>query len=105
LALTIRYSDHTNIRGHRAIDPASYWDIDLTPPLHALFQQCVRRRVRMSVLMLSASGLMAPAEQCELFDAVEPTDQRRTRAQQLALTLDRLRTRFGSGIIRYGRNN
>jgi DNA polymerase-4 len=50
LTLTIRYSDHTHTSGHRTIDPASYWDIDLTPPLHALFRQYVRRRVRMNVL-------------------------------------------------------
>lgn len=104
LALTIRYSDHTHMGGHRAIDPASHWDIDLTPPLQALFRPCLRRRVSMSILTLSAGGLGTPAEQCELFDAVGPTHQRRTRAQQLSLALDRLRTRFGERIIRYGRS-
>ena len=49
LTLTIRYSDHTQMGGHRTIDPASYWDIDLTPPLHALFRQYARRRVRINV--------------------------------------------------------
>ena len=105
LTLTIRYSDHTHTSGHRTIDPASYWDIDLTPPLHALFRQYVRRRVRMNVLTLSAEELTAPAEQCELFDVVGPVHQRRTRAQQLTRVLDQLRTRFGDSIIRYGRHH
>ncbi len=105
LTLTIRYSDHTHTGGHRAIDPASYWDIDLTPPLHALFRQCAHRRVRMNVLTLSAGELITPAEQCELFDVVGATHQRRIRAQELTRALDRLRTRFGDRIIRYGRHH
>jgi len=105
LALTIRYSDQTNAAGQRAIEPASYWDIDLMPPLYALFRQCFRRRVRIRALALDATGLMAPAEQCGLFDAIDPTHNRRARAQQLSLALDRLRTRFGERIIRYGRSH
>ncbi len=105
LALTVRYSDHITTGGHRTIDPASYWDIDLRPSLQALFRQCVRRRISMSMLTLSASGLTDPAEQCNLFDVIEPTHQLRIRAQQLTLALDRLRTRFGNGIIRYGRHH
>jgi DNA polymerase-4 len=104
LALTIRYSDHLHAAEHRVINPPSYWEIDLTPPLRALFRQGVRRRVRIRTLTLGATELTMPAEQCELFDAIEPISNRRARAQQLTLTLDRLRARFGNDIVRYGRH-
>jgi DNA polymerase-4 len=105
LALTIQASDHVRSAVHHPIDPPSYWEIDLTPPLRALFRQGARRRIRIRTLTLSATELTVPAEQCELFEAIDAVPDHRTRAQQVTLALDRLRARFGAGIIRYGRTH
>lgn len=105
LALTILASDHVRSAVHHPIDPPSYWEIDLTPPLRALFRQGARRRIRIRMLTLSATALIVPAEQGELFDGIDSVPNHRTRAQQVALTLDRLRARFGTDIIRYGRTH
>ena len=105
LALTIHASDHIRAAVHHPIAPPSYWEIDLTPPLRALFRQGARRRIRMRTLTLSATALTVPAEQCELFDAIDAVPPHRIRARQVTLALDRLRARFGTGIIRYGRTH
>ncbi|WHZ25128.1 MAG: DNA polymerase IV [Nitrospira sp.] len=103
LTLTIRYSDRTDVTGQQPIAPASYWEYDLAPPLRTLLHRCFRRRIRLRTLTLIATELAAPFEQGRLFD--DPTEiacTRRARAQRLALTLDRLRARFGNRIIQYG---
>ena len=105
LALTILASDHVHSAVHHPIDPPSYWEIDLTPPLKALFRQGARRRIRIRMLTLSATALTIPTEQGELFDVIDSVPNPRTRAQQVALALDRLRARFGTDIIRYGRTH
>lgn len=105
LALTIRYSDHIRATVQHHIDPPSYWEIDLTPPLRTLFRQGIRRRVRISTLTLGATDLTSPAEQGDLFNTIDAAYNRRARAQHLTLTLDRLKARFGNNIIRYGRTH
>ncbi len=105
LALTFRYSDQVRATVQQRIDPPSSWEIDLTPPLRTLFRQGVRRRVRIRTLTVGATELTMPAEQCELFDSIDPAHNRRTRAQHVTLALDRLRARFGHDIIRYGRTH
>ncbi len=105
LALTIGYSDRVRSTVQQRVDPPSDWEIDLTPPLRALFRQGIRRRVRISMLTVGAAELTTPAEQCELFDAIDATPNRRTRAQHVTRALDRLRARFGNDIIRYGRTH
>jgi len=104
LTLTIRHSDHTDATGSHPIEPASHWEYDLTPPLRTLFHRCFRRRIRLRTLTISACGLAAPIEQGRLFnEPADEADDRRARAQRLSLALDRLRTRFGDHIVRYGR--
>jgi len=103
LALTLRYSDHTDILRHEQVDPGSYWERDLIPPASRLLRRCFKRRIRVRIVTLSATRLLPPAEQCSLF---EPSleSAHRTRGQRLSLTLDRLRERYGDHIIRYGCN-
>ena len=104
LALTLRYSDHTDILRHEQVDPGSYWEQDLMLPASRLLRRCFRRRIRVRSVTLSATRLLPPAEQCSLFES--PLESaHRTRGQQLSLALDRLRERYGNHIIRYGRNN
>ena len=102
LALTLRYSDHTDILRREPVEPGSYWEQDLMTTACKLLQRCFRRRIRVRIVTLSATRLLPPIEQCSLFG---PTFEsaHRTRRQQLSIALDRLRERYGDRIIRYGR--
>jgi DNA polymerase-4 len=102
LTLTLRYSDHTDVMRPERIEPGSYWEQDLAPAACKLFERCFTRRIRIEVMMLAATRLLPPAEQCSLFEATLES-ARRARGQQLSLALDHLRDRYGDGIIRYGR--
>lgn len=104
LSLTIRYSDQVDVMKRERV-PETCWEVDLSPPLSALFQRCVRRRVRLRQMTVSLTGLTAYAEQSSLFDE-RPLDQQRQqeRAKKLALALDQLHARFGEQAIWYGRS-
>ncbi|HJR76933.1 MAG TPA: hypothetical protein VJ805_08160 [Nitrospiraceae bacterium] len=102
VALTLRYSDHTDILRHESVEPGSSWEQDLMPTASRLLQRCFKRRLRVRMMTLTATRLLPPAEQCSLFEP-SPDSERRTRGQRLAVALDRLRERYGDRIIRYGR--
>jgi DNA polymerase-4 len=103
LALTLGYSDHTDILRHEPVKPGSCWEQDLMPPAFRLLRRCFKRRIRIRVMTLSAARLLPPAEQCSLFE-FSLDSERRIRGQRLAVALDRLRERHGDRIIRYGRD-
>lgn len=103
LALTLRYSDHTDVLRHEQIDPGSCWEHDLMPPACKLLQRCFKRRIRVRTVTLAAARLLPPAEQCSLFES-SLESAHRAREQRLSLALDRLRERYGNHIIRYGRS-
>lgn len=103
LALTLRYSDHTDILRHEQVDPGSYWEQDLMPPASKLLQRCFKRRIRVRMVILSATRLLPPAEQYSLFESSHESAHR-IRGQRLSLALDRLRERYGDRIVRYGRH-
>jgi DNA polymerase IV len=106
LSLTIRYSDQIEVTKQDRLTQETCWEVDLSPPLSALFQRCFCRRVRLRQMTLSMSGLSAYAEQASLFDD-RPLDSQRKqeRAKNLAVALDTLHTRFGQKAIRYGRSH
>ena len=104
LSLTIRHSDQVDVMKRERV-PETCWEVDLSPPLSALFQRCVRRRVRLRQMTVSLTSLTAYAEQGSLFDEQPIEEQRRQeRAKKLAMALDRLHARFGEQAIRYGRS-
>jgi DNA polymerase-4 len=123
LTLTLRYSDHVEAAGTRALIPGTHWEVEMEPCLKNLFVRCFRRRVRVRRLALGAEALGAPDAQLSLFDVdhglrcflsvlstqssvlsdESPGEATRSRACRLALVLDRLRERFGEHILRYGR--
>lgn len=106
LSLTIRYSDHIETQKRTRMDPETCWECDLSPLVTTLFQQCMRRRIRLRAMTLSLSGLTAYAEQIALFDACPLDEQRRQeRAKKLAIALDTLHARFGAEAVRYGRSH
>lgn len=104
LVLTVLYSDHRESAGHRTLTPGTYWEADMYPCLKELFFRSFQRRVRLRRLTLTAEALGPPEEQLSLFDLAPPNQRHtRTRAQALALALDRLRERFGERAIGWGR--
>jgi DNA polymerase IV len=105
LSLTIRYSDHLEVTKYERITPETCWEYDLSSVVVALFQKCMRRRIRLRAMMLSATSLTGSAEQGTLFDTQPPDDKRRQElAKKLAVALDCLHVRFGEQAIRYGRS-
>jgi DNA polymerase-4 len=107
LALTIRHSDHVEIRQQQPIDPPTYWEADLYPRLTHLFFRCFQRRIRLRTMILGAEALQSfsgsSGEQLSLFDTdLCEARQRRERSHRLALALDRIRDRFGEPAITWG---
>ena len=115
LALTIRHSDHVEIRKQQPIDPPTYWESDLYPSLMHLFSRCFQRRIRLCTMILHAEHLHTsnlhtsgePAgEQLSLFDSDVPHAMKdRERSHRLTLAMDRIRDRFGIPAITWGRAN
>lgn len=104
LSLTLRYSDQGEVMTQARVSPDTCWEIDLSDPLHRLFQRAFRRRIRLRRMTVALTHLTGFAEQGALFDDRPPAEQQtRDRAQRLAVALDRLHARFGEGAIRYGR--
>ena len=106
LSLTIRYSDHLEVTKHERVAPETCWECDLSSVVLSLFQNCMRRRIRLRAMILSMAGLASYAEQGVLFDARPLEEQRKQdRARKLSVALDNLHARFGEQIIRYGRSS
>lgn len=104
LTLSIRYSDHIEVTKHERFQPETCWECDLSPTVVSLFNKSMRRRIRLRALTLSMSGLTGYVEQQLLFEEPTPDQQKRERAQKLAVALDKLKARFGEQTIRYGRS-
>jgi DNA polymerase IV len=107
LALTIRHSDHVEIRKQQPIDPPTYWESDLYPHLTHLFSRCFQRRIRLCTMILKAEDLQSSGEsageQLSLFDTEAPCAMTgRDRSHRLTLALDRIRDRFGPPAITWG---
>lgn len=108
LTLTIRHSDHVEVRKQQPIDPPTYWEADLYPHLTHLFSRCFQRRIRLCTMILAAEALRpfseSAGEQLSLFDTEAPgTRPRPDRFNRLTCALDRIRDRFGPPAITWGR--
>jgi DNA polymerase-4 len=101
LALSLRYSDHVQVRGWQPVQPGSHWEVELFPLLTSLLARLFRRRVRVRALTVAAEALIPAEEQLFLFaNDTDPAQRRLARARHLALALDRIRARFGERAIR-----
>lgn len=108
LILTIRHSDHVEVRKQRPIDPPTYWESDLYPHLTHLFSRCFLRRIRLCTMILGAEAFRSSGEpagqQLSLFDSDMPnTIKPPDRSHRLTLALDHIRDRFGPPAITWGR--
>ena len=106
LGLTLLYSDQLTVQRSSALSTPTHWEVDMFPAAQTLFRRCFQRRVRIRSLIIRSNSFRPPPEQLSLFpphDSEEP--QAHSSPHRLALSLDRLHTRFGMKIIQWGRSH
>ncbi len=99
-----RYSDGMAVSRVAPIAPPSWHDAALWDHVRPLFDRVVERRGRVRYMMLRFTKLGEPAAQMSLF--VDPHDPREAgagRGSDLTAALDRIRGRFGTGAVVFGR--
>lgn len=97
VTLKLRYRDFTTVT--RRVTLATPTDSDrlVAGIARELFRAAYARRVRVRLLGVALSGLVAAAPQLDLF-----TEPRALAWERLLVPLDRLRARYGTGAIRSG---
>ncbi|WP_447980601.1 DNA polymerase Y family protein [Candidatus Nitrospira bockiana] len=108
LRLTIRHSDHVEVRACRSLASPTCWESELYPVLTQLLDRAFRRRIRIRTLTLAAEAVTPGTEvfgaQLALFDPdPEAGIRRRERSRRLSTALDHLRDRFGDRAVQWGR--
>ena len=104
LTLTLLHSDRIEVTRRHHFRPGTYWEVEMHPYLKELFFRCFQRRVRIRMMTLRADTLAPPDTQLLLFDLDFPTEKNQARMRRLALTLDRLRDRFGNHSLYWGQS-
>lgn len=98
--LLIRHSDHMETTRQLKLPCSSFWDFDLYDPLEKLFFNACNRRVRVRFIRVWFWDFSPSSGQLSLFHAPPPDGNRKSLVIQ---ALDRIRTRHGEEMIRYGR--
>jgi len=101
LALALTFADGVTEQGKTDLLPPVANDLALFAALDELFYKTCRRRVRLRALRLACERLACGKRQLDLFGdetAASP------HAEVLQDALDRLRTRHGMDVVRWGRS-
>lgn len=96
--LLIRYTDHKEAKGGVKLTGNSFWDFALYSPLEQLFFKTCHRRIRVRFMRIRFQDLTRPDPQLSLFETPDPVHEKRIAA---ARALDRIRRRYGEGIINW----
>jgi DNA polymerase IV len=104
LTLILLHSDRIEVARHQDFRLGTYWEVDMYPRLKELFFRCFQRRVRIRMMTLRADALTPPDTQLSLFDLDTPMGKNQARMRRLAVTLDRLRDRFGAHSLYWGQS-
>ncbi len=99
LALHARYADHRDVEAISPLAPATDLDQALTGAAHALADRSLTRRIALTALGLTVTLGVGHDYQLSLFDAPPPV----ARSRALNAAVDRVRRRYGTVSIRYGR--
>lgn len=100
IRLSVDYSDGRRCTRQRRVEPATANEIALFPFARQTLHLAWSRRVRMRHLRLIVDRLAYPPAQMPLFD----TDRQTTERQDyLVAVMDRVRNRFGTNAVRFGR--
>lgn len=106
LTLTAQYSDRQTLHRTHSLTTPTQWEVDMFPLIRNLFIHRFPRRVRINTLTVRANSFRLPPQQLSLFDAhgEPPGMSAPPAAHRLAMALDRLRLRFGTTSIMWGRS-
>jgi DNA polymerase-4 len=98
--LMLRYADQVEIVRQIRLPHGSFWDFDLFAALKELFFKACQRRVRVRFIRVWFRDFAPPSSQLSLFPETVPSVEKKV---PLTLALDRIRERYGSGAVSYGR--
>ncbi|MFC1867469.1 DNA polymerase IV [Thermodesulfobacteriota bacterium] len=98
--LMLRYSDHVEVRRQVSLPCPSFWDFDLYAPMEKLFFKACQRRTGVRFMRIRFRDLSSPSSQLSLFPSTPPDADKKVL---MTRALDRIRERYGDGVIRYGR--
>lgn len=97
LDLSVLYSDYREMRYRTRLGYPSDLDRDLIHAGRGLLEKAFERRIRVRSMELTLRELTCPPAQGSLFDG------RASRQRALQSSIDRLKGRFGEGVVGYGR--
>ena len=98
--LHFRYADQEEVIRPMLLLRPSVWDFDLYAPLERLFLKACRRRVRVRFMKVWFRDFAPPPAQLSLFAFASQGETRKTQAVG---ALDRIRKKYGEGLINYGK--
>ena len=98
--LAIRYADQMEVIHRTTLSKADLWGFALHAILERLFFKACQRRTAVRFMRVWFCDLSFPSPQLSLFFSTSPDKDKKGR---VTLALDRIRERYGDGIIRYGR--
>jgi DNA polymerase-4 len=98
--LLLRYTDQIEVIRQIKLPSPSFWDFDLYEPLKKVFFKTCQRRMRIRFMRVWFQDFSSADPQLSLFNETAPDTEKMTHVTQ---ALDRIRDRYGNGVIRYGR--
>jgi len=98
--LSVRYSDQVETRRQIQLPRLNFRSLDLCNPLEELFFEVCSRRVRVGFIKVWFWDFHPPSPQLSLFHAPSPNETRKT---MITRAMDRIRERYGTEAITYGR--
>jgi DNA polymerase-4 len=104
LGLTLNYSDGLSARRTSRMPAPADGDRALFAGALDLFLKASARRVGIGFMKLTCSDLVEPDPQMDLFAPTENAQSRDAREESLQKAVDRVREKFGTGAVQWGRS-
>ncbi|MBC8176710.1 MAG: hypothetical protein H8E19_04840, partial [Deltaproteobacteria bacterium] len=98
--LSVRYSDQVETRRQIQLPRLDFRSLDLCNPLEKLFFEVCSRRVRVNFIRVWFWEFDPPSPQLALFHTPSPDENRKVMTTQ---AMDRIRERYGTEAISYGK--
>ena len=98
--LQIRYSDQIEINRKAYLPSHGYWESELYPVIEELFFKACDRRCGIRFMRVKFTCLSNRSGQLPLFSRLHPEAVKRNK---LSVAMDRVRERYGEGVVSYGR--
>ncbi len=103
ITLTVYYIDGVSSRESFALPSPADNDIVLYAAAEDLFMKACQRRVRVRGMRLTCTRVSARNRQMEMFSSSSSTDRRAGRSDALQDAIDRIRERYSTGSVSWGR--